>query len=76
MSVNPNPIDTLIPAPAVCGIFGVTAMTLHRWLKGDYDKRTGKRTPPVADFPKPRVINNRRYWSRAEIERFMDAHAA
>ncbi|TGQ31904.1 transcriptional regulator [Mesorhizobium sp. M00.F.Ca.ET.216.01.1.1] len=75
--MNPNPIDTLIPAPAVRAILGgVSDMALHRWLKGDYDKRTGKRTPPVADFPKPRVINRRRYWSRADIERFIAGRAA
>lgn len=73
MSANPNaPIDTLIPAPAVraiCG--GIGHNTLHRWLHGEFDPRTGKTTPPVADFPKPaRVINTRRYWSRLEIERF------
>ncbi|MER9854534.1 MULTISPECIES: hypothetical protein [unclassified Mesorhizobium] len=69
--MNPNPIDTLIPAPAVraiCG--GISEMTLHRWLKGNR-RDDGNFTPPVADFPKPaRVINTRRYWSRLEIERF------
>ncbi|TPL64114.1 hypothetical protein [Mesorhizobium sp. B2-3-15] len=65
-------IDTLILAPTVrliCG--GISDMTLWRWLNGEFDPRTGKTTPPVADFPKPaRVINRRRYWSRAEVERF------
>lgn len=63
----------LIPAPTVraaCG--GISDMTLYRWLNGEFDPRTGKTTPPVADFPKPaRVINRRRYWVRAEVERFM-----
>ncbi|TIS92751.1 hypothetical protein [Mesorhizobium sp.] len=70
--MSANPIDTLIPAPAVrriCGGIGHT--TLHRWLNGDTDPRSGKTTLPVSDFPKPaRVINTRRYWSRAEVERF------
>ncbi|TPM21643.1 hypothetical protein [Mesorhizobium sp. B2-3-5] len=70
--MNPNPIDTLMPAPAVRAILGgISDMTLHRWLNGNRDRKTGNYTPPVADFPKPaRVINNRRYWSRLEIERF------
>ncbi|MDG4885338.1 hypothetical protein [Mesorhizobium sp. WSM4884] len=62
----------LIPAPAVRAACGnITDMTLYRWLNGSCDPRTGKVTPPVADFPKPRVINKRRYWVRDEIERFM-----
>lgn len=71
-----NSIDTLIPAVALRRTLGIGHTTLHRWLTGEYDKRTGKYTPPVADFPKPRVINSRRYWSRAEIERFMAGRAA
>ncbi|TPI56171.1 MULTISPECIES: hypothetical protein [unclassified Mesorhizobium] len=70
--MNTNPIDTLILAPTVrliCG--GISDMTLWRWLNGETDPRTGKTTPPVADFPKPaRIINRRRYWSRGEVERF------
>jgi predicted DNA-binding transcriptional regulator AlpA len=69
-------VDTLIPAPAVRRTLGIGHSTLHRWLNGDYDNRTGKHTPPVADFPKPRVINTRRYWLRSDIERFMAARAA
>ncbi|RWD31155.1 MAG: transcriptional regulator [Mesorhizobium sp.] len=62
----------LIPAPVVRAACGnITEMTLWRWLNGSFDPRTGRLTPPVPGFPRPRKINNRRYWSRAEIERFM-----
>ncbi|RWD10659.1 MAG: transcriptional regulator [Mesorhizobium sp.] len=62
----------LISASAVRAACGnITDMTLWRWLNGSCDPRTGKVTPPVVGFPRPRKINNRRYWIRAEIERFM-----
>lgn len=64
-----------LPAPAVCAQIGITAMTLHRWLNGDHDRRTGRTTPPVANFPRPAVVNGRRYWKRAEIEQFMESRA-
>lgn len=67
--MNPVPIDPLIPSSAVraiCG--GISEMTLHRWLHGN--RRDGRQTPPVADFPRPRIVNNRHYWLRSEIERF------
>jgi len=38
---------------ALCG--GVSAMTLHRWLRADIG------------FPAPAVIGRRRYWRRGEI---------
>lgn len=38
----------------VCG--GVCDMTLHRWLRSDQ-----------LGFPKPAVVNRRRYWRADEI---------
>ncbi|WP_210213487.1 hypothetical protein [Mesorhizobium sp. M4A.F.Ca.ET.090.04.2.1] len=70
--VRPMSSVELIPAPVVRAALGnITDMTLYRWLNGSCDPRTGKVTPPVSDFPQPRVINKRRYWVRAEVEQFM-----
>jgi predicted DNA-binding transcriptional regulator AlpA len=71
---EPQPLSgiELIPAAAVRKIFGISHQTLWRWLNGDHDNRTGKTTPPVADFPKPVVINSRRYWRKADIEEFIE----
>lgn len=63
----------LLPAPAVMKRLGVTAMTLHRWLNGNRDRKSGRSTPPLSDFPRPVIINKRRYWSEDEIERFISA---
>lgn len=52
-----------IPASAVqeiCG--GVSAMTLHRWLRN-----------PALDFPKPQYIARRRYWREADIIEWLEA---
>lgn len=45
-------------------LFGVTDMTLWRWLNSD----TG--------FPKPIHISGRRYWREADILAFLDAREA
>lgn len=42
----------------ICG--GVSDMTLWRWLQ--------------ADFPKPAVINRRRYWRKSDVLSWLDAH--
>lgn len=65
--------NVYIPAPAVCAEIGITAMSLHRWLHGSFDRRSGRYTPPVTNFPRPSVINGRRYWRRADIEQFMQS---
>jgi hypothetical protein len=38
---------------------GISHVTLHRWLKN-----------PELGFPKPRVIQRRRFWRPEEIEEF------
>ena len=46
-----------IPGPAVAKRYGVSVRTLDRWLLHH-------------DFPRPLVVNHRRYFSVAEIERW------
>jgi hypothetical protein len=46
-----------ISGPALCARYGIVGMTLHRWER---NQKLG--------FPKPRWINNRKYWALAEIE--------
>lgn len=53
-----TPLKKYLPARQVWERYGVTSMTLHRWLK-DKDLH----------FPPPaKVINNRRYWVAGELE--------
>jgi predicted DNA-binding transcriptional regulator AlpA len=52
-----NKNQSYLPAKQVCARYGVCAMTVWRWLK---NRSLG--------FPKPTVINNRRYWKLAELE--------
>ncbi|MEM1072977.1 MAG: hypothetical protein AAGI36_00880 [Pseudomonadota bacterium] len=53
----------LINAAAVLAIFGgITEMTLWRWLKDE-----------ELNFPKPIVIQKRRYWREAELMSWIDA---
>ena len=47
----------LIPDPKVCERYGVTPMSLWRW-----DHK------PELNFPKPIVINRRKYRDEAELE--------
>ena len=49
----------------LCERFGVVAMTINRWLKD-----------PELNFPQPYFIQNRRYWTLAEIERWERERAA
>lgn len=55
-----TPGDPLVPARQVQAEFGVTAMTLWRWV--DRRENTG--------FPAPIKINNRNYWRRSALETF------
>ena len=55
-----------IPAGEVCSRFGVTQMTLWRWLKDD-----------ELGFPQPAMtIRKRRFFDLAEIEAFEDRQRA
>lgn len=49
--------ETFLPARRVWERYGVTAMTLHRWLADD---RMG--------LPKPTYLGRFRYWKLAELE--------
>lgn len=52
-----NP-DIRLTGPQICERFGdISDMTLWRWLGN-----------PALAFPKPLVINRRRYWRLADIE--------
>ena len=51
--------DNLVPDPAVCVEFGVTAMTLWRWTRD-----------PDLDFPPAIAIRNRNFRSRNQLEAF------
>ena len=53
-----NP-DSLVPDPAVCLEFGVTAMTLWRWTRD-----------PDLDFPPAIAIRSRNFRSRNQLEAF------
>lgn len=48
--------DTFLPARAVWERFGVTSMSLHRWLANSR-----------MAFPRPVYIGRFRYWKLAEI---------
>ena len=52
--------DVFLTAPQVRQKFGVTDMTLSRWLNGG-DSR----------FPRPIYISGRRYWKAADLARFV-----
>lgn len=56
--IRPQPKDeTFLPARQVWERYGVTAMSLYRWLK---DERVG--------FPAPVYIGRFRYWRLSELE--------
>lgn len=57
--------DELIPTAVVRKILGVTDRTICRWQK---DERIG--------FPAPTIINERKYWTKAEISRFCESMRA
>lgn len=71
-----NVATVLVPASEACRRLAITQMTLWRWLHGNHDRRSGRYTPPLADFPRPVVINSRRYWREHEITEFMDRRTA
>ncbi|MBL0404413.1 DNA-binding protein [Microvirga aerilata] len=53
-----NPLDYLITAPRLRHRFGgISDMTLWRWLRD-----------PRLQFPKPLVVNGRRYWWLRDLE--------
>ena len=54
-----DPNDPLVSARQVCDHFfaGISDMTLWRWLRD-----------PELGFPRPLVINRRRYWREDEIK--------
>ena len=55
--------DCHVPASAVRQLFGgISDMTLHRWLRD-----------PNLNFPRPLVINHRRYWKRGAIDEWLAA---
>jgi predicted DNA-binding transcriptional regulator AlpA len=54
--MNPNP-PTYLPAGAVRARYGVSDMSLWRWLRDD-----------ALGFPAPIRINRRRFWKLAELE--------
>ena len=57
--INPS---NLIPANSVRkDIFGISDMTLHRWMKN-----------PDLNFPKPIVINKRNYWRPEDLAAFQE----
>jgi predicted DNA-binding transcriptional regulator AlpA len=49
--------QTYLPAGQVRLRYGVSTMTIWRWLRR-----------PSLGFPSPTVINNRRYWKLCELE--------
>ena len=58
--------DTRLTGPQICARFGdISDMTLWRWLQND-----------ELAFPKPLVINRRRYWRLADIEAWERTRAA
>ena len=62
--VQSNPED-LLPATPVRARYGVSDMTIFRWLN---DEKLG--------FPKPIRINGRRYWRLAELQAFEDRQSS
>jgi len=51
--------DEYLPTGAVCRRYKVCDRTIDRWTA---DERVG--------FPKPLIINNRRYWALAGLQEF------
>lgn len=58
-SAVPETNDDLLPATPVRARYGVSDMTIFRWLA---DLKLG--------FPKPIRINGRRYWRLADLQAF------
>lgn len=51
--------EDLLPAAQVRIRYGVSDMSIHRWLKDE-----------TLSFPQPLRINNRRYWRIADLQAF------
>lgn len=47
----------LLPSSAVRARYGISSMTIWRWLKNE-----------SLNFPKPVVINKRNYWKLAQLD--------
>jgi predicted DNA-binding transcriptional regulator AlpA len=54
--VNRNSSDNFLPARAVWDRYGVTSMTLYRWI-----------ADPVLGFPRPTYLGRFRYWKLADL---------
>ena len=61
----PDHDDKLLPAPRVSARYGVTSMTLWRWLKNS-----------TLAFPAPLRINARRYWRLTDLVAWERARGA
>jgi predicted DNA-binding transcriptional regulator AlpA len=58
-----NSEKQLLTAKQICNRFGgISEMALWRWLQD-----------PNLAFPKPFMINSRRYWVEAEIDAWLEA---
>ena len=53
---SPPVPDQRLPATAVARRYGVVIRTLNRWL-----------IDPKLGFPKPEIVNGRRYWTAATL---------
>jgi predicted DNA-binding transcriptional regulator AlpA len=54
--INRKPDDSFLPARAVWERYGVTSMSLYRWLKD-----------PSVGFPVPVYLGRFRYWKLADL---------
>jgi predicted DNA-binding transcriptional regulator AlpA len=57
---NTNTESRWLPRVRLAETLGVTTMTIHRWERN-----------PKLNFPKPSVINSRKFWQRDEILAWM-----
>jgi predicted DNA-binding transcriptional regulator AlpA len=55
----PKSNDDLLPAAPIRARYGVSDMTIFRWLAN-----------PKLGFPQPLRINGRRYWRLADLQAF------
>lgn len=67
MEVTPSRAadDLLLPARKTWERYGVTDRTLDRWLARE-----------DLQFPKPTIVNGRRYWRLSELEAWERARAS
>ena len=63
-SAIPKTGDELLPATPVRTRYGVSDMTIFRWL-----------ADPKLGFPQPIRINGRRYWRLADLQAFENRQA-